>query len=160
MNISRRGFAGKLVSAGAAILVSPTLADYSPGQDSLAHLVVGLFRHSASAARVGELYLEQRPYERGVNVLLERLLGQHWGLLSGRPDMIRLQAILAHRHRLDFGCARVAELNGWILSDTEARVCALSALLEQPNGPPEQQMSGDGTLVDDGILTPVRHRHL
>lgn len=83
-----------------------------------------------AAAVVGAAYLKVAPDENEREVLLERLAGEdieEWERLARRsPDALRER--VRKRHFEDFVQDRVVRLHGWVLSRTEARLCALNAL--------------------------------
>ncbi len=84
----------------------------------------------SSAVRVGSAFLRIRPWESGREKLLA-LLRQ--GLLtvnemqhseqSGDWNAGQLRELIAS----DFSFGRVVALDGWIVSETECRLCALTA---------------------------------
>jgi hypothetical protein len=90
-----------------------------------------LRRRNASAKHIGLAFLTQRPEERNVQTLVE-------GILADIPDVDRglqradsLHSLRAEVKRLiseDFAETRTVSLDGWILSLTEARLCALHVL--------------------------------
>ncbi len=82
----------------------------------------GLLRDRAAAASVGRAYLRCRPEERNLGVLLPLLFDGEAG--PGES----LASSLGSRIREDFACARVVAVQGWRLSETEARLCAAVAL--------------------------------
>ena len=84
----------------------------------------------ASAAAVGRAYLADHPDEADRDRLAAQLGA---GLRCqdcdpARSDTARLRAGLARQLRADFGQSRVVRVDGWVLSLTEARLCALAAL--------------------------------
>jgi hypothetical protein len=82
-----------------------------------------LIVHTGSAAVVGEAYLAQFDDERSASVLTRRILA------SLPPELKRIEAQALHRRiRADFECGDVVNLHGWLLSRTEARLCALYAV--------------------------------
>lgn len=81
-----------------------------------------LFADAASARRVGALYLRDHPDEAGARRLGELLFG------GGAPPPA-LGSWLRERRSHDFAAADVVFVAGWLLSRSEARLCALSSLL-------------------------------
>jgi hypothetical protein len=74
---------------------------------------------------VGEAYLRERPGERGAAVLT-RLLRRRppWRDAVDSPDVL---GVLGAESRADFRAGRTAHVQGWVLSETEARAAALAA---------------------------------
>ena len=81
----------------------------------------------ASALEIGRIYLAQCPEEEGI-VTLTRLILSSMSLNSGDLAALDCQALPARvtsRVRTDFERGVTVEIGGWILSRTEARLCAL-----------------------------------
>jgi hypothetical protein len=79
----------------------------------------------AGARRVGLAYLSQSPEERDRQVLVDLLIaGVVWPSLAGAD----VRTLIDARVRRDFASGDVVQLQGWMLSHTEARLCALAAL--------------------------------
>jgi len=90
-----------------------------------------MLRHPDSAAWLGRLYLEVNPREADM-ALLVRLIGAARGpaLPPASPTTDEaLRADLAERIRNDFIYGNMVTVDGWLLSLTEARLCALVSLL-------------------------------
>jgi hypothetical protein len=81
----------------------------------------------ASARQVGRMYLERHP-EEDDNATLTRLIVSS---MSEQPAHVAvleqhtLAAMVNSRVRADFEKGITVEVGGWILSRTEARLCAL-----------------------------------
>jgi hypothetical protein len=133
-SISRRTFLLLALGAGGAMLVAPdlphALSAWLTGHSPLAIKISALPSHRQSARVVGLAYLQQYPHEADERLLLERLAASVAGgeALSRSSDQ-ELKALLASAIRQDFAAERVVKIQGWILSATEARLCALSALV-------------------------------
>lgn len=84
----------------------------------------------ASARAIGSAYLEVVPDEAASGVL--RQLVRNAVLLSGteasRLSDAALAQLFQQRVTMDFESGRIASVDGWVLSRTEARLCALMAL--------------------------------
>ena len=91
------------------------------GRDLLHGRLAALFHHQASARTIGRTYLQQHPLETNVHHLLEEIVA------SPANDR-ELMVVLQQRIQKDFVEERVVKLDGWILSVTEARLCAPTAL--------------------------------
>ncbi len=133
--MNRREFL--VVSLGGACAVflqarrSRTTTAGLPRQDLLRARLSGLLRHTDSARIVGREYLHRYPQEATVPVLLGLIAAEGTGgqaALSKVADA-ELRALLDHEMRRDFSDEKVVQLQGWILSVTEARLCALMALV-------------------------------
>ena len=101
------------------------LVDVAPA--SRAARLAGLLADQKSAAAVGRAYLDLAPGEADSRVLVQRLsasLGKG-GRTLGDDELRRLLALRIDR---DFADERVATVQGWVLSVTELRLCALCAL--------------------------------
>lgn len=86
-----------------------------------------VFPDAAQAVGVGRDYLARFPEEAVQSQLEARVLQS----LEGVEDPARLRAGLDAAIRRDFRRGRVFRHDGWVLSRTEGRLCALAALAEQ-----------------------------
>jgi len=97
--------------------------------DILADDLVGVFEgHQSSAKVVGLEYLRGVPGEATETRLVSLICSGH-----GKPPPIgcgprAIREWASARSRDDFGAGRVVEVQGWVLSATEVRLCALAAL--------------------------------
>ena len=98
--------------------------------DPLARKLTAVVRHTASASTVGAAYLRQRPEEANQRRLAELMLSADPTLrrriTTARGGHVRRR--LEQCHRADLAHSRTAKIDGWIVSLTEARLCALVAL--------------------------------
>jgi hypothetical protein len=128
---SRRRFLSRsLLLLGATTAATPaSTAAWLPqlGERITSWRLAGLFRDPGSAIVVGRRYLRMRPAEAELSTLLEWVLPQGLRL---RPEH-EIRSILANRIRADFESRRTVELEGWVLSETEVRLCALLALMSR-----------------------------
>ena len=90
----------------------------------------GLFTHPDSAAIVGEEYLRGMPKEADSDLLIDWIFSHH---SEGRNYLCRstlvdLKRFLRRQQSEDFENNRLLHVRGWILSETEVRLCALTAL--------------------------------
>jgi hypothetical protein len=129
----RRGFLGAVALGGALWAAWAgqarawlQLAGATPAE---ARLLAVLARPD-SAAAVGRAYLAGHPAEadraRLAAGLAEAARCQDCDPAQAPAE--RLRAALARPIRADFAAARVVRVDGWVLSATEARLCALAAL--------------------------------
>lgn len=125
---SRRTF---LVTSALALLGAARAAagGGAPGRDAMAGLgrdVGALFGDPAAARRLGRRYLATHPNERrAVHLWARELAGARrpWGTAD------ELRRAVAQRRERDLQDGVVAIVDGWVLARTEARVCALLAVL-------------------------------
>jgi hypothetical protein len=110
---------------GLRVLSGSGAADAAPLSPTLA----GLFTDRCSAEAVGAAYLrsvddaEARP-----EWLVRSILGDG----PATMDQAELKRVIGTRIRRDFTENAVVMVDGWMLSRTEARLCALIALAERP----------------------------
>jgi len=131
-NISGR----RLIQGAIAIcfvMLAPRLRRDKPLDDSIEHVVgrrmAEIFGHPDSARRVGMEYLRERPQDADIRVLIRHLVPDPRRLQALREcDRAALGRFLAESTRRDFQRGKTMSVDGWILSETELRVCALSAL--------------------------------
>lgn len=132
---TKRRFLQALASMGAITLARLVWALF-PGSerrrlDPPAVRLAGLFVHQDSAVQVGRAYLQTFPGEADAERLVSQLCAsdplKHRTLLDAGSK--RCVELLALTHRQDFEKGRTVKVDGWILSETEARLCALATLL-------------------------------
>lgn len=88
-----------------------------------------LFSQERSARAIGERYLARVPDEADATILTARVAGDMQGYLRlASADTPTLRALLAAQQRDDFAHGRTVTIDGWVLSCTEARLCALVTL--------------------------------
>jgi hypothetical protein len=100
-----------------------------PHPDAAERLLSAVARPK-NAAVVGRRYLAGHPQEADRRWLAGELGAdlRRQGCDPRRTDAAGLRAGLARQVRADFACSRVVRVDGWVLSVTEARLCALAAL--------------------------------
>ena len=131
--ITRRGFLRRTCAIVAMLPTRlPELAAGTAtwGLDPLASKLNGFFHDKDSARVIGREYLRIKPVEADALKLAELIC-------AGRPEryaelnragMGKVRSILLHQQREDFDKGVIVNVKGWILSETEARLCALTAL--------------------------------
>jgi len=132
-NGSRRAFAQALLAA-AAVPYVPKAQDVFltnvEGGLSLAEAISDIVR-DLEVSQVGKAYLVVQPDESSVERLISEI--ERAGLDERRgfdqPSTHDLGLALANAVRHDFQCGRIVNVQGWRLSQTEARVCALAHLV-------------------------------
>ena len=91
--------------------------------------LTGLLSHQESARFVGRTYLDRYPHEADVEVLVRQVAAVEGGIdYIDRAGERALRSLLQERIRRDFADEKIVTLEGWMLSVTEARLCALAAL--------------------------------
>lgn len=123
--MKRREFIG--IAAASAVL-SATARDREPMPMvvlATPHLL-DVLRDQRLVCELGERYCEITPGERTVDVLEHAILADLDPTMAATTP---LEARVNDRVRHDFTAGRTVALNGWILSVTEARQCALYSLL-------------------------------
>jgi hypothetical protein len=127
--VSRRGFLRALAWVGAAGLVSPAAAARLAMEetDLVCERLSRFYVHHASARTVGLEYLRTRPGEADVRLLLEAICrGDRERFRCA--DAMHVRRLIGEQQCSDFAHGRTVQVDGWILSETEARLCALAAV--------------------------------
>jgi hypothetical protein len=132
-NVHRRNFLRIVLSVGTLVstgqLKHHLVTTASPSTDDLLTLKLTDFYSDKESARiVGLEYLRTVPTERDAGELAKLICSplDHDQIL--RASTVEIKALLRHQQREDFENERIVKVNGWILSQTEARLCALAAL--------------------------------
>lgn len=133
---TRREFLALSAGAGmTALLVAfrpwRALVEMPASQSLPEARLAGLFRDPDSARRVGREYLRNAPDEASTARLVSAIAVGLPGGVAGLRDIsdADLRELLSKRMVEDFDLGRTAELQGWVLSLTEARLCALTTLV-------------------------------
>jgi hypothetical protein len=135
--IRRRQFLAGSAGLGVALLARSSLPFWWPGSRPVdSARLAGLLRHEASARIVGQAYLHVAPAEASEGVLTSHLLR---AVATGRSAVRRatdreLRQVVARATKQDFLDGRTTQLDGWVVSITEARLCALSTLCASGGG--------------------------
>jgi hypothetical protein len=132
-SVSRRSFVRTLVLLGALVPIRQSkmfvTADDSRAGNLLSSKLADFFYDKNSARVIGLEYLRVAPREADASELTKLIC------LSWNDDQInrwgpeKIKALLLHQQREDFEKDRIVKVQGWILSKTEARLCALTALV-------------------------------
>ena len=131
--LTRREVLQRLAAAG-LIALAPGAASGATAAalDSVQPLTTrlrGLFTNTKSANAVGLRYLAAAPGEADARLLTGLICGtrdRYRRLMEA--DSGRLRELLIEQQKQDFGNGRVVTLEGWILSETEVRLCAIAAI--------------------------------
>lgn len=133
--LTRRSFLGTLFSLGAILLLQPLicflLRDRSRRPDLLSLELASFFHHKESARTIGLEYLRMMPNEADAG-RLTRLICSRWqSSYDGMTvlDPANMKRLILRQQRDDFEKGRILNVRGWILSETEVRLCALAALV-------------------------------
>lgn len=126
--MTRRTFlaaAALTAAGGGGVLYRLTSSDFDPELEQTVD-VASLFDELGPARRVGRTYLEDHPVEADERALVRLLEAEPgWrGVWEGSPA--RIAAVARRTIRLDYQNGRTVPVGGWILSRTEARLCALT----------------------------------
>ena len=133
-NITRRTFLAGLVYLGSFGVPALNCSAKSRTSDDVAALSSKLseFHHDKPSAKVvGLEYLRFKPSEAKTDVLVDLIAsvdGERRAEFT-QADTKKLRDILRAQQCQDFEHERVVNVRGWILSETECRLCALAALL-------------------------------
>jgi len=135
VTITRRIFLRIVVGLSALGLTRPVRAfaklGGSSAPDPLVLKLAQFFVHKDSAAIVGREYLRSVPEEADARLLVDLICS---GQAAARANLVganlkELREWLRHQQRQDFEHGRIVKVRGWILSETEVRLCALVALI-------------------------------
>jgi hypothetical protein len=132
--IHRREFLQRLGlgTASAFALAGGVLGGCGRDRDPLRNALASFFDDPERAGAVGAAYRRATPTESTIDALLARVLDA--GVAEARAlaatDPGALYERLRAQHESDFAFDRVANVGGWMLSLTEARVCAVVSIAE------------------------------
>lgn len=129
--LTRRDVLRRLASAG-LIAAAPGVARAGSALDAFEPLSVRMsriFSRTRGARAIGRRYLSQAPAEadpRRLAALVCRTSEHYLRYVNAGPA--RLRELLLAQQRRDFERRLTVSVDGWILSETEARLCAIAAL--------------------------------
>ena len=127
MNPGKRKFLLSLGGIGIAGVLPKKLPAFEGDNGrAIARTLIRIFYRQESARLIGREYLRERPEETGFEKLAELI--DAIAKASQYPVFKRKKLIdsFLAQQRDDFKQERVVYLYGWILSETEARLCAIS----------------------------------
>jgi hypothetical protein len=129
--LTRGAFVGGVLAVGAALApLRPWRVLVEAEPRSTAARLRRLLHDPVGARAIGAEYLRARPGEATAAALVEAIAQSVPGgrsVLTKASDRA-LRALLAERSRADFAEGKTVMLRRWILSETEARLCALAAV--------------------------------
>ncbi|MBW2399546.1 MAG: hypothetical protein JRG80_09750 [Deltaproteobacteria bacterium] len=117
------GAASALAFSGAVVLAC------GDARDPLVGALEGLFDDPEAARAIGAAWIAEQPTPPDAEALLTAIADGRIEAARAlaRSDPAALLAQLRARHHADFDFGRTAEVRGWLLSLTEARVCGALA---------------------------------
>lgn len=122
-----------LVYLGSSIFLKPNLLVSERDNKSDLYKIVTnstiSIQEKESAKIVGNEYLKIVPEEADIDLLFYRLYNKNKRLYSEiqKGNSGRIREILFSQHLEDLKKGRIVIVSGWILSETETRLCALIA---------------------------------
>ena len=134
MPTSRRDFLYLLLGSSLGAFFYPTISlpsSTDSGKPATLATTLADFPGDKSSARiVGVEYLRHYPAESDANWLADQIFLVD---LDRRTEFLRLggaerKEMIKRLIREDFKCGRIVQVRGWMLSQTEARLCAISVL--------------------------------
>jgi hypothetical protein len=131
MSITRRLLLAGIAASG---LPAPFADAGAAATSATAVCLYALALPPASARAVGRAYLAHFP-EEGEPTALTRLIleGMSFsGVEASRLGGRELEALITARLRAEFAEGDIAKIDGWLLSRTEGRLCALALCLRHP----------------------------
>lgn len=104
------------------------------GERDIQELVRSVFSDPGRAALVGAVFLKANPHEADRSNLLDGTVGREWQSSTGPHSAAGIRSALRARIRADLMASRTTSVGGWILSITEARLCAVACVAASPPG--------------------------
>ena len=125
--MSRRRFLWSMVAA----IVTPCVAwlGWTASPHAQRRAIEMLLGDLRGAREIGARYLALEPAERSADVLARHLLRDPHKIAFSVTDTAALRQALAAGRTRDFASGDTVIIDGWILARTEARLCALAAIV-------------------------------
>ena len=129
MNPSRRQFFQTILVAGLWTAGGKAFAGHAQQalDSKTTAMLTSMLGNTESARTVGNAYLRANPNDAD-RALLEGNLSDSSARNGRCVDQRRLRSAIISRVRSDYEFGQVVRVDGWILSQTEARLCALVTL--------------------------------
>jgi len=121
--VKRRAFVVRALMLAAAGALGPPLTGCAGGRDMTAADLAAWLPHEEAVVRLGREYLGSHPGETEPAALLKLLVPA-----AARLDDAAARERMLEQVRADYAEGRTLILSGWVLSVSEARLCALAAL--------------------------------
>jgi hypothetical protein len=144
--LTRGAFVGALLAAGAALApLRPWRVLVEAEPLTTAARLRRLLHDPVGARAIGAEYVRGRPGERTAAALVDAIARSVPGGRSvlATASARTLRALLAERTRADFAEGKTVLLRRWILSETEARLCALATVSRGRRGSRPTRRAGD-----------------
>jgi hypothetical protein len=89
-----------------------------------------MFTSTASAIVLGRLYLDRYPHENSLHALASHLplQARNEGFSGHDTEIDTIHELIRSQIRRDFESGNCVRIDGWVLSRTEARLCAMATL--------------------------------
>ena len=132
--VPRRDFLCQALAVCGSALVAqgPAHGGQATASDRAVRSSAGYFGDRADAVRaIGEAYLRQLGRDPNRESILAVARGTLESINRARDERSAIQT-LVRAVREDFERGRAVQLEGWILSRTEAEICALTLLTDRP----------------------------
>jgi hypothetical protein len=122
------------IAALGAIRITRALAvaPMRPSRDPVVEHLLSYLTSPSSAQVIGREYLVTHPEEQSIQRLMESIVPSAADIdaaVDGRLLRVSVHRYIHSRILSDFEVGDVIQLQGWILSVTEVRLCALIALM-------------------------------
>ena len=125
---SRRGFAKSLLGWSTLACVSTGLPRLFAAHIPVRSALNDVFHKKSSAAAIGKEYLATMGVTADVEMMTESVARALSLSPDGAISIESARALLKRRVREDFRSGNTVSLQGWVVSLTEAQVCAIVTL--------------------------------
>jgi hypothetical protein len=92
--------------------------------------VLGKFCDDNEIRSIGSGYISLMPAENNREKITELLLSDNNGKKNGQLNNSEIQELLEKKIYEEFSSSKTIKVNGWLISPTEARQCALFSLTQ------------------------------
>jgi hypothetical protein len=113
---------------GVAALTRPAFVLSDGRSPTAAARLAATLSDQASARRLGAVYLRITPREANLRTLVSKVGGHLPVRAVHKASRDELRRHISQAIYSDFTVGRTVKLDGWVMSRTEARVCAIAAL--------------------------------
>ncbi|HEY3404668.1 MAG TPA: hypothetical protein VGK59_14865 [Ohtaekwangia sp.] len=123
-----------LSTVGVALLGVPWITGCNQNNDLHEALsqpgILGHLCDEKGILEIGKKYIKQVPEEASLDQLIQLLLTTDGTTLPRSSERTAIQSLLDKKIEEDFQANRTRVVNGWVLSVTEARQCAVYSLIQ------------------------------